>query len=290
MSAILLWILTSILDAISLWSRKKSINESTLSKTLFKWLAFPFAFIFILWIVYFIWVESMILTDYIYLFALFWVIIIWIVNTYLQLHILKQVKLSDVMPYSDLDKIFIIVFWFFLYYWTDKWVSIYTLLISLATIIIVLLFTIDIKKIKIPKIIWLYILHKAIRATKILLLSYILLKYSSITIISVNWFIELILYSIIALLLKDPIINLFRQSKVFYINRWLATILWRVATVIGLYIIQSAWVIIATLIWFFWVVFNIFSMKFILNDNPTKKQILLAFLVIGLIGLWYYFK
>gem|GEM_PF-1185059 len=37
-------------------------------------------------------------------------------NTFLQLTILKNIKLSEVLPYDNLDKLFIVIISFFLYY------------------------------------------------------------------------------------------------------------------------------------------------------------------------------
>jgi hypothetical protein len=116
------------------------------------------------------------------------------------------------------------------------------------------------------------------------------LKYSSITLVTISWVLELILFTSILIILKESFSIILKQSKIFYVNRLIATILWRSAFILWLYIIQSSWVIVATLLWFFWIVFSILSMKFILKDNPTKKQIILAFIVIFLIWIWYYFK
>lgn len=288
--SIILWILTTILDAVSTSNRKKSIEETNLSKTLFKYFAFVFGFVFIFLLIYLFWIEKLIFKDYLYLLFLAIIVIIWAGNTYLQLYVMKEVKLSQLMPYSNLDKLFTVIVWFFLYFWTTNWVSIFTLLISILTIIIVLVFSIDFKNISFPKPIIYYIIHKLIASLSILATSYILLKYSSITITTTRWFFQFILFSIIAIYLKENFSDLLKQTKGFYIHRWLATVLWRWSSFISLYVIQTAWVIIATLLWFFWIVFNILSMKIILKDNPTKKQIILAFLVILLIWIWYYFK
>jgi len=290
MTTIIIWIFVSIFDSLSVSNRRKSINESNLSRTLFKWISYPFSFVFMLWLVYFIWIEKIIFKDYIYLLLLFWIILIWIWGTYLNLHIAKRIKLSELMPYGNLDKIFIIIFWYFFYYWSEKWVSLTTLLICLFTIVVIFMLSVDIKKLKIPKLIKLYTFWKLISSFNKLSLSYILIKYSSLTVLSVNWLFNFMMFSIIALSLKDPLIDLIKQSKIFYVNRMFSTVFWQAWLVLSFFIIQTSWIVIATLIWFLWIVFNIVSMKIILKDNPTKKQIILAFIVISLIWLGYYFK
>jgi len=290
MTSILLWILNTILDAVSYWNRKKAMDNSNLSVTFFKYFAFIFWFAVIFLLVFLIWIDISIFVDFKYLSIILLITIFWVFNNYLQLNVIKKTKLSELMPYENIDKLFIIIIWFLIYYWSDKWVSVATLIISIFTIFIIILFSIDFKSIKIEKNIILFILYKINKSVIVLTFSFILLKYSSITLVTLNWILELIIFSWILIILKESFNTILKQSKTFYINRFIATILWRSAYILWLYIIQSAGVIIATLLWFFWIVFSIFSMKFILRDSPTKKQIILSFIVILLIWFWYYFK
>lgn len=290
MTTILLWLLTTFLDAFWIWFRKKSLDEWKLSTIMFKFFAHIFWFFMIIWLIYFIWIDTELYENTNDMILIFIVVLLATFNILFHLSIMKQVKISELLPYDNMDKLFIVVIWFFLFYWTDKWSSAITLLITILTIIVIILFTVDIKNIKIPKIIWKFIIHKIIKAFQILAIWYILIKYSSITYVVNNWFIELSIMTVMAIVLKDNFKTLVTQTKSFYINRLIATIMWRSAFIIGLYIIQTSWVIIATLLWFFWIAFNIISMKLILKDNPNKKQITLAFIVIFLIWIWYYFK
>ena len=257
---------------------------------MFKFFAYIFWFIMISCLVYFIWIDLNLLDNTTDIIFIFFIILIWTLNNLFQLKIMKQIKLSDVLPYDNLDKLLIVIIWFFLYYWTDKQTSLTTLFITLLAIIIIILFTVDIKKIKFPKIILQFFLFKTVRAFTVLSSWYILLKYSTITYTTSTWILEFIFMMLIAIITKDNFKSIIEQSKSFYINRLIATMMWRSAFIIWLYIIQTSWVVIATLLWFFWIVFNIISMKFILKDTPTKKQISLAFIVITLIWIWYYFK
>jgi len=257
---------------------------------MFKYFAFVFCFFMVIFLNFTFWVEFWILSDYNFLLLSLIITIISIINTYLQLHIYKTVKLSEMLPYNNLDKLFIVIIWSILYYWTDKQTSFITIWTTLLTIILIIVFTIDFKKIKIPKSIWLFTLQKLIKAWIVIAIWYILIKYTNITFIAVNLVFELIIFTVIALVLKDSFKTMLTQTKTFYISRVWATILGRTAYIIWLYILQTSWLIIATLLWFLGIVFNILSMKFILNDTPTKKQIHLAFMVLILIWIWYYFK
>ncbi len=290
MFAIVLWVISAAFDSASLSFRKKALDNWKLSKTMFKY----FAFVFWVWMVIFLnytfWIQYSIITDYSFLLLWLVITIVSIINTYLQLHVLKTVKLSEMLPYNNLDKLFIVIIWYVLYYWTDKETSIITLWTTLLTIVLIIVLTIDFKNIKIPKSIWLFSLQKFIKAITVVAIWLLLIKYTNITFVALNLFFELIIYTIIAFILKDSFKSLLTQSKTFYISRVWATILGRTAYIIWLYILQTSWLIVATLLWFLGIVFNILSMKFILNDTPTKKQIHLAFMVLILIWIWYYFK
>ena len=291
MFSIFLWVLSSISDsaAVSFW--KKSIDSSkSLSKTMFKYYSIFFTFLMVVIFHFTLSIEYSILFDYKYLVLWFIIIWIWIINTYLHLHILKTIKLSEILPYDNLDKLFTVIIWSILYHWTSNQTSTTTLLTTIFTIILILLFTIDFKNIKIPKSIGLFILHKLIKSISIISVWYILLKYTNITFAAINWVYEFIIFTFIAILLKDSFKSMITQSKEFYVSRFSAVILGWTWYMLGLYIIQTSWIIVATLLWFLSIVSSILSMKFILNDNPSKKQITLAFLIIILIWIWYYFK
>ena len=290
MFTILWWILSVILDSISTSNRKKAYDNTTLSKWLFKLFAKFFWFFIIFSLVFIRWFDFEIFRNYADLLLILLIVIIGIINTYLHLNIIKKSKLSELLPYDNLDKLFIIIIWFFLFQWTDKWVSLVTLFIIIFTLILILFFSVDIKNIKLPKNIWLFVIHKWIKAWKILLIWILLQTYLSTTFIAIDWVYEFSIYLIILYISKDSPVKLFQQSKSFYINRITATFTWRGALIIWLIIIKESGIIIATLLWFLWLAFNIFSMKIILDDSPTKKQILLAFIVIFLIWIWYYLK
>lgn len=290
MFTIIWWITSIALDSIATWFRKKSLDIWKLSNVMFKLYSHIFGIFAIPTIIYFFWFDNYISNNYLDLLIIFFLCFIWSFNILLWLHIYKKVKLSELLPYSNLDKLFIIIFWFFIFYGTENWSSIITLLISLLTLFLIIWFTIDFKKFKISKIIWLYLIHKIFVSWNILVIWYLLTKYWSITIASMTWFYEFIIFIIIWLLLKDSFKTIIKQEKKFYINRFLTAIFWWSWWILWLIILKEAWVVVATLLWFLSIVFMTFTMKFLLNDSPTKKQIILAFTVLILIWTWYYFK
>ncbi len=100
----------------------------------------------------------------------------------------------------------------------------------------------------------------------------------------------LVFFWFFILIKRESFKDVFRQSKIFYTNRIQAKVVWWTGYMLWLYIIESAGVIVATLLWFFTIVFSVVTMRLILDDVPSKKQVILSFFVILMIGIWYYFK
>ncbi len=290
MTSLILWFLSTFLS--SLWDsfKKKSVDNWKISKILFLFLGNIWWIIFLFILLFYFWIDKKIFWDYLYIIFIFLILVFEMLNWFLNLYILKNTKLSEILPYQNLDKVFIVIIGFFLFAWTDKQTSITTLFITIFIVFLIIFFTIDFKKIVIPKNIWLIFLNKLLSSFTILATWFFLLKYSSATLWVMNWLINFLIFSFLIFFLRLNTKEIFSQNKKFYTARFFTVIFWWTSWLIWLFIIEKSWVIIASLLWFLAVVFNIFAMKFILKDTPTKKQIFLAFSVIFLIWIWYYFK
>ncbi len=285
------WALATLFVSISDSYYKKSLWLGSISNLMFKF------YIFFIWpiiyaiLAYIYGFNAQIITDLFYLNLL--VISCWIRiwNTCIFTYIYKNTKASEILPYNNLDKLFIVILGFFLYKWIPwQETSYITLVITIVTIFITLFFTLDFKNFKIPKTLWLIFINNFIRAVNFVLVWYILLKYSAITYGGLNIVIELFSYIVIGFLLKDSFKSIFTQSKKFYVARFTTVLFGQGAFIISLFIVESVGVIIMSLLWFLWLFFSIISMKFILWDTPSKKQIILWFIIIFMIWIGYYFK
>lgn len=195
-----------------------------------------------------------------------------------------EVKISAMAPYENLDKLFIIVFWFFLF--SNS--SIYSLFIAIFTVILISVFSIDFSNFKLPKSFGLIIISKLAKRTTVLLLWYALTKYSSMTITSLDAITSIIIY-IFLLKIADWKV-LFKSPKAFYYNRYAGSVLWWTGYFITLFLISDLWMIITTLLWFLWLGTTLVLSYFILWDKPEKKNIILAVIVSLLVALGYYLK
>jgi hypothetical protein len=287
---IILWIVTSIMWSLWWAYRKKSSEFSSLPNSLFVLLWPIIWIIFIYILVFIIWINTEIFWNY---YVIWLLILAWITDwawAILEAWIYKKVKISKILPYTSFDKLFIIVIWFILFYWNNWYTSIPTLIITIFTVLLIIWLSIDFKKIKIEKVIIQYIFVKLLYAIATLLMWSVLLYYTTMDVFAVIILVYLSFHISLNLLLKKDFSLILKQKKQFYVYRWISSTIWRWSFILWMFIIQTSWVLIASLLSFITIVFSIISMKFILNDTPTKKQIILAILVIILIWIWYYFK
>jgi hypothetical protein len=283
---IFLWILAEMFCSIWGVNRKKAVESWNVSKNLFSILWPINMFLIIYTIIFFTWSDFAIFKDYKAIILMLVIWFLWVVSNYAEIFVFKNTRMSELLPYSKLDKLFVIVIWFFYFSNTSET----TLLISIFTVLLLIWFSIDFKKLKVSKFVLIYIMILFSWSIITLITWKLLLTYSTIDFMSMNSVMFIILYFSLILIYKEKPKSLLLQSKTFYISRGLALFFGSTWFLIWLYIIQNSWVVIATLISFVWVFTSIISMKYILKDNPKKKDVILAILVLILIWLWYYFN
>ena len=214
----------------------------------------------------------------------FFLIISYMLVTKLSHMIYKKEKLSMVMPYTNISKILTIIIWFFIF--SD--VSLISLFITIVAIIFIILFSIDYKTFKLPNNITLIIFNEIIIAGCTIGTGLLLLNHSET--------LHFLLYIIIWLLLLSIIILFTSQLKTlkwvpkqFYINNILGWMGW-ISWFLSLVVIKKLWVSITILLSFIWIWITLLLGYFLLNDKPSKKDILLTIIVSILVWLGYFYK
>ncbi len=287
---IIFWIIASFLASLSWAYWKKALNVTSLPNSLLALLN-PLIWIFIIYLFALIfWINTNIFFDKNILFLL---LLWWLLDWFwalLEVYSVKNTKVSKLIPYSNFDKLFIVLLGFLFFYWNYWYTSFTTLIITIITLFIIMLFSLDFKKISIEKEIKIYILSKFLYASTTLIISKILFEYSTLDIFSVIIFYYIIFHTINNILLKRNFTLILKQEKIFYKYRLISSTIWRIAFIISILLIESSWVLIASLLSFISIVFWVIFMKYILWDVPNKKQIFLSVLVIIMIGIWYYFR
>jgi len=225
MNSIFLWVIQVIFESLCSSNWEKALNSSNIPKSIFKTFSHFIWFFMVLIFIYIFWIDMNIFSNHLDILIIFWLVVLWTFSWMFDMEAYKHIKLSEWLPYANFDKILVIIIWFIYYYWTVNETSIITLTTSIIAIFIILFFTIDVRKISLPNKIWTLLLAKVFNALKVLWVWYILIKYSSITFLSFNLMIEMIIFIFISIVLWNSFKLMLTQSKPFYINRFTWTAL-----------------------------------------------------------------
>jgi hypothetical protein len=188
------------------------------------------------------------------------------------------------MPYLNLSKIFIIISSFFIFH--D--VSNITLCITIFTILIIALASIDLKNKKFPRNLSKLLFVEIIRTLWALLGWWLVLSYSEI----IYFNIYVLAYLIPALFLaiwSRQIWDLRKTTPVFWFYR-LVSWMWWFSWFLSLVVIKNLGLSLSILLGFLWIGVTLLVSYIFLKDVPSRKNILLTVSVSVLIWIWYYFK
>ena len=292
---ILIGIITSFVESISyiLWKKSMSFyNWDNMNFMLFGSLT-VIPFIIIMLLVF--WTTQWLLSSSFFMIGVFFVALTSVWNNLLEVYVTKNEKLSALLPYGNLDKIFVIIIGFILFglLWQET-SSYVTFFIALFLVIASTIFSLYSNKswwkISFSKNISLFILYKFNKSLRILFAAYLLIEFSSIDYFTIYGLYTIVLVVAMVFFSWRWFTNIISQTKQFYAYRIGGSMLSDIWAIGWLLIIESLGVVVATLIWFLWMVFQIISMKLILKDSPSKEQISFAFFVLVMISIGYYFK
>ncbi|QFR39237.1 hypothetical protein A9Q91_03300 [Candidatus Gracilibacteria bacterium 28_42_T64] len=217
-------------------------------------------------------------------FGTFLIIILHTIISQLNQKIYKEEKLSLLLPYKNISKIIVIIIGYFIF--SD--VSFTSLVITLIAIVVMILFSIDYKTLKLPRNMALVVLSESLLACCVILTGWLLFGYSEM--------LHFILYFVTGLVLLLTITFLTGQlqtvgsiPKQFYFNRELGGMGW-VSWFLSLMVIKNLGLSITILLSFIGIGITLLLSFIILNDKPSKKDLMLTFIITSLIGLGFYFK
>lgn len=277
-------IISTFLRSISDVLYKKSVAVSDIKPTVFQFIWELFAIPFIIGIIFYgfnfkLFLNPLIITCFIL------IIIMYILYENVWLSIYKEEKLSTLLPYWKINN-FIIVISGFLFFRDSSFLSFW---ICLWAIILTTISSIDFKNHELPKNFWKIMLYETLKALELMLEIYILKKITTVEYVLLYQVIYTIFTFFVILYIKE--LNEFKKFKwevVRYRSTW-ATI-WVVAWGIELFLLKELWVVIATLLWFFWSSLSIIIAYFFLKEVPQKKEIILWIIMIFLAWLWYFYR
>ncbi|EKE30373.1 MAG: hypothetical protein ACD_2C00001G0023 [uncultured bacterium (gcode 4)] len=278
------WIFNALLGSLAtiFWKKALELNKLPQSLFMFLWMLGWFA---LSWIFIFSGLTNFPFWDP---YITGWIMIITLMSImmwYLWQYIYREEKLSVLLPYSNIDKIIIIIASFFYF----KNASLTSFLSAISATCVVIFFSVDFRELKLPKNFWLIILNNALSAAKVLYLGWLFLHITSITFYSYNT----ILYTLllfIPLLFKKEFSTIRNGSKEFYSFRLWAAILWQITAIIWFFLLEKMWVIISNLLWFLVLWVTLLFGYLVLKDTPKRNDVIQATLVSILVAIGYYFK
>lgn len=277
------WILSIIFEsyAFILWKKALSFN---CPNTLFRlfWLTFwvIFSIIFLVfWYSDFSWLTWSLFG------MIIWITLLSYVRIYIGQYVYQREKISVLAPYENINKIISIIFAFIIF-WD---VSVISFIITLLAWIILILFSIDFKTLKIPRLIKLFSINQLIISLTTVSIWYFLTQITALD--------YYIIYCLFFTLIILPIVIYRKEhleaknlSKSFYINRMWDSFISDIWTIIMFFVIMDLWLTISILFSYLYVWVLLLMSYFLLNDKPTKKNIILTIILSLMVWLGYYLR
>lgn len=241
----------------------------------------------ILWLIAIIvlWKFNLFLSNWLDYLLIFITFVLFLFNVKINQYVVKQETISALIPFENLWKVLTVLFWVFLLW--DQ-ISSVSLWMFLWVVLLIMLFSLDLKHLKFSKNILLYCLAQIFVAIANLIIWYILISNSSLDYYTVYTIISLIFMMVLCwfMWLYKTIKDL---DKWYYINRGLSSLNW-ISWIIWILLIKELWLSVTTLLSFLWIWISLITSYIIFKDVPTKKNIFLTIAILALVWAWYYFK
>lgn len=212
------------------------------------------------------------------------ILVIDVIKWPVEQSIYKEEKISVIMPYLNLSKVFVIISSFFIF----KDVSYTALWITIFTIVIIAAGSIDFKTLKLPKNIHKLLFVESLRTVAILLGWWVVIKYGEI-----SYFNTYVLFGLIIWVILVYSTQQMQDYRNVWISYWKCRTIWSIwwlSWFLSLVVIKSLGLSISILLGFIWVWVTLLFSYLFLWDKPNRKNILLTAVVSILIWIWYYFK
>ncbi len=217
-------------------------------------------------------------------FVIWLVIVIDSLRQPLMQQVYREEKISVIMPYLNLSKIFIISASFFIF----QDVSLISFIITLITVGIIIGASVDLKTLKLPRNFSKILSVEILRATAWLIGAWIIVTYSEI--IFLNLYVVLgLLYMIVLTYFTQQYWDLKSAPLKFWTDRFLSS-LWWISWFLSLIVIKNLWLSIWILLGFIWIWVTLLFSYILLWDKPSKKDIVLTITVSLLVWAGFYFK
>ena len=212
------------------------------------------------------------------------IVLIDVVKLPVEQSIYKEEKISVIIPYLNISKVLVIISSFFIFQdvsYTALWVTIFT-------IWVITLWSIDVKTHKLPRNFTKLLFVETLRTIAILLGWWVVISYWEISYF--NSYVLLACISAFILLFLSHQTTDFKHVWFSYWKHRTMWSTWWISWFLSLIVINNLGLSISILLWFIWVWITLIFSYLFLKDVPSQKNILLTIVVMCLVWIWYYFK
>lgn len=280
-------LISTIFSSISVIYYKKTLSISNIKSIVFQYYWEIIFFPFIVLALFFKF-NFWFFLDYKIIFAFILWNLIYIYFNDITQYLYKNEKISTILPYTKINNLIVVVF-SFIFLNSDNSTSLFSFIICLTSIIIATISSIDFKTKTLPTNIIKILTVQILKSIQLMINLFVLKELSSIEFIVIN---EIVYYIFIFIL-----IVYWKQLFEFKKFKWeilkyrvISSYIWWVSAIISIFLLKEIWIILTTLLWFFWSAISILIAYVFLKEIPNKKDIILWLIMIFLAVIWYYFN
>jgi hypothetical protein len=277
-------IVSNVLSSIDTVYYKKSLGLATLSNLLFSWL-WEFSWLLIsVFLVLILWFDQSQLS---WNTVLGIALIIWIVTSagYFDQALYRKEKVSDLLPYENLNSIFVIIIWFLIF----RDASVISFVVSIIAFIVTILFSINFKKLTLPRSIR-FILIVEILYTAETLLTWRLLKNVPDKEFYVIYEVIVIFILFLPILFKWILSQLKHIKPRFYWYRFGWSMAWNISFLLYLFMVGEFGIVMSILFSFIWTWITLLFGYLFLKETPSKKDIWMTIIIAILVAIGFIFQ
>lgn len=276
--------ISNVLSSVSTVYYKQSLSLARISDYLFSYLwELSGLFISICLVLIFGFDKAQITRQNI-LWILFIIVVVTVYDKLSQ-RLYRKEKISEILPYDNLNSIFAIIFWFLIF----RDASLTSFFIAILAFVVTILFSVDFKTFTVPKsiklIFWIQILM-----TLETLFTWWLLKNLPDNEYYVIYEVLILIVLLIPILLRREYLQLKWLKRKFYWSRFLWSMSGNLSFLLYLFMVGEFGIVMSILFSFIWTGITLLFGYLFFKEKPSKKEIILAVIVALIVWLWFIFQ
>lgn len=281
----MLWaIISNVLSSIDTVYYKKSLGVANLSNLLFSWLGELSWLLISVFLIIILWFDQSQLSWQ----TILWIaLIIWVVTSsgYFDQALYRKEKVSDLLPYENLNSVFAIILWFLIF--RDS--SVISFVISIIAFFVTIWFSIDFKNLTFPRSMK-FILIVQLLCTAETLLTWRLLKNVPDKEFYIIYEVLVIFILFLPILFKWALSQLKHIKAKFYWYRFGWSMAWNISFLLYLFMVGEFGIVMSILFSFIWTWITLLFGYLFLKEIPSKKDIWMTVIVAVLVAVGFIFQ